>query len=424
MNEEKLLILKMVEEGKITAQEAAALIDALEGTEKAGEVWSDEAEKTETGSHSFFEKKEKTEENEKWWTRMNRIWEKLEKMGDSEFTRRLEEEATRFGKNVEEAAEKFARVLEERIQRDVRPALANLPEFLANLPVIGELAGQFAIVTDEVTGMLAGEHIKLDLNTKDGFIEVEGWEEDHYRLIMRKKVRGADEASARQRAAEIVQLTESSDSLQLTTRPGLNEAVSIRLNVPQGKIYDLDLEACNGHIKLVGLKLGSGKVITSNGRVAVKDVQGDRLFVQTSNGGLESDRVTAAELTLMTSNGKIKAAGNTGRLEARTSNGSIRVWPQADAAGTSFREQSLDLHTSNGSIGVKLPESLQDACWLDAGTTFSSINVGLDNLNYHLDERKLGNNRVQAETPGFASSDVKVRIVARTKNGSINIEKA
>ena len=409
MNEERFLILKMVEEGKITAQEAVALIEALE---------AESSVETIAGLDPAISPNEMGEPTQ--WSKVKKLRDVAEKAGDSEFAQRLEEEASRFAKNVEDAADKLSRVIEERIEKEVKPALANLPTFLASIPVIGEWVGNFSTITEEKQGYFAGDTVKLDLATENGSIEVDGWSEEHYRLILKMKVRGNDEASARERASEIAEVEETSDGLRVFSKAGPNEALHIKLQVPQDKLYELAFSTSNGEVELDSLKV-FGSISTSNGKVDLEDLKGERLTARTSNGSIECDNLGMRELILSTSNGRIKANGSIQRLEARTSNGSIEIKPRL---GDLLEEQSLDLHTSNGGIKVALPLALQNACWLDASNSFSSIKLGLDDLLYHIREHSFGYNRIQAETKGYAAANAKISVYARTSNGGISIEKA
>ncbi|NLA58249.1 MAG: hypothetical protein GX855_05025, partial [Firmicutes bacterium] len=91
--------------------------------------------------------------------------------------------------------------------------------------------------------------------------------------------------------------------------------------------------------------------------------------------------------------------------------------------GSALQEQSLDLHTANAGIRVNLPPALAGACWLDLSTGFGSSNVNLDDMLYHIKEEYFGSKRIQGETKGYATADARIRVVARSANGGITIEK-
>jgi len=78
VNEERFLILKMVEEGKITAQEAATLIRALEEAPVYYDTWEEEPE---SGGEQ--------EEARGHWSTAEGFKEMIEKAGDSEFSSAL-----------------------------------------------------------------------------------------------------------------------------------------------------------------------------------------------------------------------------------------------------------------------------------------------------------------------------------------------
>ena len=417
MNEERFLILKMVEEGKITAQEAVALIDALEAESSVERHTEMAREACEEGPSSTSTEKV----GQSQWSSVKKLRDVAENAGDSELARKLEEEANKFAKNVEEAADKLSRVIEERIEKEVKPALANLPSFLASIPVIGEWVGYFTTISEEREGYFQDDTVKLELAINNGSIEVEGWSEEYYRLALKLKVRGTDEEAARERAQEIVQMEEGSGRLQIISKAGPNEALHIRLSVPQDKLYQLAFSTSNGAVKTKSLKNAVGSIVTSNGRIHLENMSGERLTARTSNGPVDCDDVSVGELMLGTSNGRIKVDGFAQRLEARTSNGSIEVKPRL---GDLLQEQTLDLHTSNGGIQVNLPLALQNACWFDLSNSFSAIKVSLDDLLYHIKEHSFGFNRIQAETKGYGAAHAKICIYARTSNGGISIEKA
>ncbi|MGI6566377.1 MAG: DUF4097 family beta strand repeat-containing protein [Limnochordia bacterium] len=412
MNDEKFLILKMVEEGKITSEEAAALLDALEADKAAG--------LGKLGDHGGTIPTLSEAEARGGASSFERLRDALEHREDAEFKVVLEEEARRFAKNVEAAAEKFSRLVEERIEKEVKPALANLPAFLAKIPVIGEWVGEFSTVTEERQGAFLDSTIRLELSTDNGSIEVQGWPESHYHMVLKKKVRGNDEEAVRERAAEVVQVEESGNWLRVKGRTGINEAVHIKLSVPQDKLYELAVSTSNGRITITSLKDVMGSITTSNGRVTIKDLQGTRLAARTSNGTIECDNINLQELILNTSNGRISADGFAQRLEARTSNGSIEVTPRL---GSALQEQSLDLHTANSGIQVNLPPALAGACWLDLSGGFGSINVNLNDMLYHIKEDYFGSKRVQGETKGYGTANARIRVVARSANGGITIDK-
>ena len=417
MNEERFLILKMVEEGKITSEEAVALLDALErepGVDKTAGFG-------ESGEHGGSTPSVEDKAAKDKRSTLERLRDAIEHREDDEIEIVLEEEARRFAKNVEAAAEKFSRLIEERIEKEVKPALANLPAFLARIPVIGEWVGEFSTVTDERQGTFFYGTIRLELATDNGSIEVEGWPQNHYHLVLKKKVRGKDEDAVRERAAEVVEVEESGSWLRIKGRTGPNEAVHIKLSVPEDRLYDLAVSTSNGRITVASLKDAMGSIITSNGRVTIKDLKGTRLSARTSNGAIECDNINLQELILNTSNGRIRSDGFAQHLEARTSNGSIEVTPRL---GSALQEQSLDLHTANSGIRINLPPVLAGACWLDLSTGFGSMNINIDDILYHIKEDYFGSKRIQGETKGYGVADARVRVVARSANGGITIDKA
>ena len=174
--------------------------------------------------------------------------------------------------------------------------------------MIREWVGDFSTVTEERQGTFLNDNIILELATDNGSIEVEGWPESHYHLVLKKKVRGKD-AEAVLRAAEVVEVEESGSRLRIKGRTEPNEAVHIKLSVPEDRFYELAASTSNGRIKIASLKNAMGSITTSNGRVTIRDLQGTRLAARTSNGAIECGNINLQELILNTSNGRISADG-------------------------------------------------------------------------------------------------------------------
>ncbi len=156
MQQEQRLILKMLEEGKITAEEAEALLNAL------------------TDGHSA----EQGGPQEDPWVR-------LEKLGED------------FASKVEAATERFSRSLEHRTEGGLSEKLIKLPKIFARFPFVNyEQAHEF-------TQVLRGGRMGVEngvgsiaLDNFNGPLQVEGWAEDGWQLIVTQRLRGGKDRDA------------------------------------------------------------------------------------------------------------------------------------------------------------------------------------------------------------------------------------
>ena len=149
MSEEQRIVLRMLEEGKITAQEAEGLLKAL----------------SEGAKHAEREPKAQTDP-----------WVRVEKMGED------------FASKVELAAERFSR----SIEHNLGDKLSRLPKVLARIPFLGQ--GESQEFTSIVRGTVgAGEVIPIQIINASGSVHVQGWDEEEYQLTVVQRLRGGDQ---------------------------------------------------------------------------------------------------------------------------------------------------------------------------------------------------------------------------------------
>ena len=172
---------------------------------------------------------------------------------------------------------------------------------------------------------------KLTVETFNGGIEVSGWDQNHV------EISGTKYGPTQEIADQVeVSVDHSPASVSVRTqRPSIhrgNIGARFVIKVPRTAVVDY-LSTSNGGIRIMDAA-GPARLRTSNGGIRVAGMSG-ALEAHTSNGGItaEMDKVD-------------------GEVKLETSNGSIEVrLPQ------SLRE-SVRAHTSNGGITVRLPEGV------------------------------------------------------------------
>jgi DUF4097 and DUF4098 domain-containing protein YvlB len=265
MSEEKVKILKQVEEGKLSVEEALKLIEELDGRER-GEQWS-------------------------------------EGLGDLRAA--MSEVLNEVGDSLKEAGETVNEVMNEvgkelRQNQDVRAAFSGL---LSGLISFG--GGQLFEFAH--TGEFQSEHVRVALNGTNGRLSVRRWQEPGYKLVLKVRVRSSNHESGRARALESYDVLAGEDELTLEIKPGMRHlSVGADLYLPEKHTYDLRLH-------------------TSNGSIGVEKIEGNGFAADTSNGSVRLDDCWFADARVDTSNGAVSLTGICGNAHVRTSNGSIRV---------------------------------------------------------------------------------------------------
>lgn len=193
MREEQRMILRMLEEGKLTATEAEGLLRAL--GEGVGNLETEEEPREDP-------------------------WIRLEKMGED------------FASKVEIATERFARSLEQ----SVGDKLSKLPKVLARMPFFGyEESQEFQSVFRGPVG--PGEVLPVHISSTHGPIHVEGWSEDGYQLTVVQRLRGNDRELLSTRLFDIG-WTDGAEKAEFKLAvPNLSDvSISLHLLVPKERL--------------------------------------------------------------------------------------------------------------------------------------------------------------------------------------------
>lgn len=250
------------------------------------------------------------------------------------------------------------------------------------------------------TGEFTQERVELDLRAKNGSIRVESWDRPGFQLNILKRIKAPTREQAEDLAAEYTYATIEENRIaagdQEAKRAGNRIHVALRLRLPRSHTYFGTVKTMNGSIELNGLDLGELELGSMNGSVKVREVKGDDIRAKTVNGSLRIDGglgkihgtttngsiglVNFAEDSsnqLETVNGrvevKVPARSDVGiNLRARTTSGSIRlshsnVEVVNKERGVAFRRLEgnsvywktaphrveLDLRSVNGSIKIE-----------------------------------------------------------------------
>ena len=279
-----------------------------------------------------------------------------------------------------------------------------LENFLNNLDVDwGSLpfafGGEAYRFEERFEGEFAGEGpIILDLQARNGRIEVFGSEAKGWRAVLRKKVRAQDEAQAKQRAAEIAKFSSGPQTIRFTeeTKGWNGSGVSLEIHVPQNLVYDVQARS-------------------SNGRVVIENLRATDLVGRTANGKVAAVAVAAGTADLTTANGNISFTGTAGDLECKTANGSIqfRLVPESN--------MRCRLRTTNGSIKVRTPADHGLGHKVKAQTGHGGLEVSLPDFEVKYEEKQFGRRRLEGQTRGYDDKGVKLEMTARATNGSIKV---
>jgi len=346
MSQERLMILKMLEEGKLSAEEAEKLLKAMGG-----------AERSHPGHHHH------------------------------------PHPGSRAGHRLRSTMHDIGGAVGDMVANTLESV--ELPFF--------SFWGESYRFSEEFTGEFDPEaqEVTVDLSTRNGKIEVFGWEETGYKVVVHKKIKARNKDTAAAIARDLCTLESSDKSLNVDSRGSTavhNSSVSLEIYLPVKYAY----------------RLGA---TSSNGRIETEKIRGSELTLRTSNGRVGCHSISFDSVSVRTSNGRIELDGVLGSVVGRTTNGRVEVRPGSVSADAVY-----DVQTSNGKVILDLQQHADVGFNIEATTSMGKVRVNLEDLEYIVDERnKVGKSHVEARSRDFADAKYKVRVQARSSNGSVVI---
>ena len=306
MNEERLAILNMLAEGKISAEEAEMLLRALDEAAAPDEQTDAEDEKPKEGKELLQD--------------MTEIFQ--------EVGREIEVEV---GRAVESVQRSGVQKIVSEVVDQVKSSVSEVVDSVSDIADITDEDDEKRRVKQQLDVFEGTGITKIDAQTANGRIALEGSDRDGVTVRAWKEVRGRRNVAAEFAEKVEIYAEQIGDELQIFTEhppppKGVNLAVRYVIETPRE--VDVNLRTVNGKIEISGI-----------------------------SGSIDATTV----------NDVIKLEGETGPIRARTTNGSISA--EIDMLGT-----DAEFSTTNGSVGVEVHRGVAPVTVL---TTNGSINLTL-----------------------------------------------
>lgn len=397
LSEERVLILKMLEEGKITSEEAAKLLETLEGTQK------------QTANENNTRQQKNTAYQEEIFKMRERIndWRKDFKnnYNQKDFDNMVEDfavKAEKLGKNL--ATTTFG-IVDKMI--DFVGSFVDTNAF--------NMFGSYQAIERSFEAD-AREGMDLYFEGVNGSIIVKKHLEN--RIIVKSKVR-----SPQNNADSILMFGSGDGRTALTLNKIGNISVSHEIFLPVMKFKNIKLETTNGRIYVEDSLSEVFEAVTRNSHIELMGVNSDRISVNTKNAKIQIGYVIGRDIEINTNNSvidikHIKAQS----IKAVTMNGRIMVENVQNIEHAT--EALMDLKTSNGGIKVNMNDMDNRGYKVKARTTNGGVNLLIPEMTYYnVNRQSAGSNFVEAESNGYQGYAEKVFINAETINGYIEIVK-
>lgn len=443
MDNEKILILKMLEEKKITAEEAARLLEAADGKNKATESKYTRKEpsetRRETGSHDSYSRyaRRTTENNSSNNSNSNGQRNTSGYQGRTTssdgYSTNFEDLANDISKKIDVLAKdfepKFAKFTEKVVETTASMADKISKSIQSEFNSSGSRGSHYGHSSGStyhsapsgsstgrspVTGLeqknvelkLSGNENQLKLSALNGDISVKGYNGDKItaKIYFKRKVSNA--------AIDFIQL---GNKFLMDYNEDEFSKVSIDAFVPESMFESIMIDTVNGKINASTLDCGYLVIENSNSETELSDIFAENIKIDCNNNLLKLDNVSGNVAKIDNFNGNITIYNldiEKLKLDAFNSNIAINIINY-----NRYEEYMWEIESSNGRINLNLPTAKDLGYYLNARTTLANIKIGLINLNYLAN----GSSFVEARSIDYDSARKHVLLRLETSNSPIVI---
>ncbi|MEH7158033.1 DUF4097 domain-containing protein [Neobacillus drentensis] len=365
MKEEKKRILKMVEKGKVTADEAMALLDELEKAQQTMAQKQEQIVHELSTAVNFEEAKKGDPFQAKYQSTKEKLFDfvdsALKKIKDFDFD-------LNFGQSIE-------------VSHIFHHGNAELKE--------------------------------VDIDVANGSIKIAAWDQPDVRIECQAKVfRVENSDQARQNFLRDTTFSVENQKLRFMTQQKWMKVESV-IYVPKAQYDRMRIRVFNGAVTGDHMNVEDLRVKTANGKINLERIQGKKAEVETANGKIHIFDSRFDHLEAETINGAIHLEGDFKTVETQSFNGNISYHLSGN------RTELIQVKATTGGIDLHIPDGLPVNGELK--TNLGGFNVEL--VGVQVLEEKSEMIQKSLRFKSVNPPDKMMKIIADTKTGSIGIHK-
>lgn len=380
MNQDRKRILEMVQEGKLSAQEAIVLLDALEDGSAGA---ADAKPASQADAVSKAESKAESTGGTSWQQ------EKTKDSGSGDDT---------FYSQMEQAG--------ERIFDFVNSALRKIKDIDWQITQSVEVPHVFQQADEQID--------RIDIDVANGPVRLIAWDQQEVRVECQAKVyRVEDRDEGRSYFLDNTVFSQDHGLLCFATKSKWMR-VETTAYIPRKMYKKVSVRVFNG--EMTGELLESEHLIvkTTNGKVDLTGISGQKLDVDTVNGQIKVIDLNADKFEAETVNGAVDVKGFSRKAELKSFNGNINL--TLDHTGTEI----VEAKAVTGNININVPDSATiDG---EVRSNLGSYKLDLEGINVLHEKKEVIQKQMKFKRSG--SDDQTMYLEADTKTGSVFIRKA
>lgn len=373
MENERKRILKLVEEGKLSAEEAIVLLEALsKEKDPTGKTFDQQ-------TSDFFEKN--NEQKDSFENFFN----------NKELNKKVDE-------FMDELKKDFSKV-SNRLASFMNTTFTKIKDFDLDFP-FGEkveLNKSYSFLSDEVTG--------FDVEIPNGKVDIVPSENEQITIEAKIKTSANNE----QKDPYEQDFVKLKNEKVVITSPSKIDHIQLKISVPN-KHYELFvLRFINGSVIIQQLNAKLIKIKTYNGSVKITEGNAINLDVQSGNGSIDIRNVKSEDLEVQTVNGRVYIDGEIQEVEAESLNGAVVV------TTTSEKARKIKARTVAGAVELYIPKTL--SLNGQVVTSFGKADISLDDIEINPAEDQFLSKTVNFEK--LTDKDNVLKIYGESRTGNI-----
>ena len=393
---EKMMILKMLEEGKITAAEAARLLESVEPENRQEKQTVKPAPAPPAAKPAPPPVSVRTEPRDNRQT-------PPPAGGFDEFTGDLSKKFEQFARDMEPKLYKLTETVAEKtsaVADKISKSLSQTPP--RETPGVKKSYSNMEERSFE--SFVTPGYNELSLSGLNGDVLIKGYNGDKIsaRIYYKTKKPGA-----------------YIDIIQLGTKYFLNyeedefEKVSIDAFVPETMFNNINIQTINGQLSVSSLRAENCVFVNTNAATEIKDIDVSNFKIECSNGALRLENIRGSSGKAENFNGSVQGTAiDVANLELISQNGSVGI---NIASFDRYSDYVWAVEASNGKLTLNMPSSRDLGYHIKAHTALNSIRVGLTGLSYMFNEPSF----VEAKSSAYDICSKKIKLSMETSNAPI-----
>ncbi|MDR0272931.1 MAG: DUF4097 domain-containing protein [Clostridiales bacterium] len=401
---EKLRILKMIENGQISATEAANLLQAIDSGGSVSPTPPPPPPPplphSSEGRYDGYARNTRPEGSHSGVS-FDDLGAKFESFA-REAKPKVEKFAGGVAKTIAGAAERVSDAFTEATssshshsQASSRPAS----------PARSAPAGRTVEKQIEMT-VEPGGHNELNISCMNGDIRVKGYNGDKItaRLSYRAKVANA-----------YIELVKLGGKYFLKYEPDDFTVVSIDAYVPERAFGVIKIDGINGALDASSLSANDMRFSNANGITVISALSARNISADSSNGRFTVSNIFAESASIENMNGTMDADElDVAKLKLSNYNSSLSILMSKFAKHSDY---IWSVETGNAKLNINLPTAPDLGYHIKAHAAMSEIRIGLTGLQYLINEPSL----VEARSVSFDKVAKKVKLAVETSNAPLLI---